>query len=97
GLLVPFAILFGALVLLRGHDARPAVLSGVFDRVPILRPALAAWLVAMLIGFAVNDSGIAIPAVGIMLAVPILIVISTRSLEQEPAAAASNAAKGTKT
>lgn len=82
GLLVPFAILFGALVLYRGHDARPAVLSGVFDRVPILRPALAAWLVAMLVGFAVNDSGIAIPAVGIMLAVPILIVISTRLLEE---------------
>lgn len=82
GLLVPFAILFGAFVLLRGQGTRPAVLSGVFDRVPILRPALAAWLVAMLVGFAVNDSGIAIPAVGIMLAVPILIVISTRLLEQ---------------
>ncbi|MEO8329649.1 MAG: hypothetical protein ABI586_06570, partial [Candidatus Nanopelagicales bacterium] len=82
GLLVPFAVIFGALVLLRGRGTQPAVLTAAFARVPILRPALAAWLVAMLIGFAVNDSGVAIPGVGIMLTLPILIVISTRVLEQ---------------
>ncbi len=33
----------------------------------MLRPALTGWLTVMVVGFAVNDSGVAIPAVGIML------------------------------
>ncbi len=39
----------------------------------MLRPALVAVAVALGIGFAVNDSGIVIPAIGIALAVPLLI------------------------
>ncbi len=39
----------------------------------MLRPALIAVAVALGIGFAVNDSGIVIPAIGISLAVPLLV------------------------
>lgn len=39
----------------------------------MLRPALVAVAVALGIGFAVNDSGIVIPAIGISLAVPLLV------------------------
>jgi hypothetical protein len=92
GVLVPLALLLSVLVLLRTKGAGPQVLRDACDRTPTLRPALAAWLVAMGIGLAVNDSGVAVPAVGIMLTIPILIVISTRVVESplkvdEPAAA----------
>jgi hypothetical protein len=40
---------------------------------PMLRPGLVALAVALGIGFALNDSGIVIPAVGITLAVPLLV------------------------
>jgi hypothetical protein len=81
GVLVPFALIFGFLVLLRTRGAHAPVLRDMIRRAPVLGPALAAWLVAMLIGLAANDSGLAVPAVGIMLTIPILIVISTRVLE----------------
>lgn len=41
----------------------------------MLRPGVAALAVALGIGFAVNDSGIVIPAIGISLAVPLLIAV----------------------
>ena len=81
GVLVPSALVFGLLVLLRAGSGKVAVLRDAFDRAPLLKPALTAWLVAMLIGVAVNDSALAIPAVGILFAIPALIVISTRVLE----------------
>ncbi len=85
GVLVPSAMVFGLVVLMRAGTGRVAVLREAFERAPTLRPALTAWLVAMAIGFAVNDSGVAIPAVGIVFAIPALIVISTRVLEfQQP-------------
>lgn len=45
------------------HDAR------------MLRPALVAVAIALGIGFAVNDSGIVIPAIGVSVAVPLLISV----------------------
>ncbi|HEX8495962.1 MAG TPA: hypothetical protein VF661_02110, partial [Actinomycetales bacterium] len=51
-----------------------------------LRQGLACLLVLLGIGFAVNDSGTAIPAIGAMLAIPLLIAASMRALEDdEPA------------
>ena len=82
GLLVPFAVLFLALVLMRPRGRTTSVLRQAYQRAPLLRPALSAWLVAMVVGFAVNDSGIAIPAVGIMLTLPLLISLSVRVLAE---------------
>lgn len=81
GLLVPFAVLFLALVLLRPDDRGVPVLKEAYARAPLLQPVLFAWLTTMVVGFAVNDSGIAIPAVGIALTIPLLIVVSVRVLE----------------
>jgi hypothetical protein len=90
--LVPIAVLFLVLVLLRPVGRATPVLREAFARAPVLRPVLTAWLVTMAVGFAVNDSGIAIPGVGIMLTVPLLIALSVRVLEEpEPTPArASN-------
>lgn len=41
----------------------------------MLRPGIVALSVTLGIGFAVNDSGIVIPALGISLAVPLLVTV----------------------
>ena len=42
-------------------------------------------LVTLGIGFAVNDSGIAIPAVALFVAIPLLLAASVRALELDEA------------
>lgn len=49
--------------------------STLWAEAPMLRPGLVALGVTLGIGFAVNDSGIVIPAIGISVAVPLLIAI----------------------
>jgi hypothetical protein len=87
GIVVPFALLFLVLVLLRPPPSRDLspVLSRAIEQAPTLRAGLWAFTAAMVLGFALNDSGISIPAVGIMLAFPLVITISTRVLERAPA------------
>lgn len=80
GLLVPVAALFIAFVLLRPFEQTASVLKRAFSEAPLLRPALVGWLVLMVVGFALNDSGVAIPAVGIMLTVPFLITVSAQMM-----------------
>lgn len=81
--------LFVALVILRPlrHAARTgdahaygwlapgATLADLTDRVPVLRPALVSVTLALVVGFAVNDSGIVIPALGMSLALPLLVTV----------------------
>lgn len=50
-----------------------APLARLADDAPMLRPGLTALAVTLGIGFAVNDSGILIPAVGVALAVPLIV------------------------
>jgi hypothetical protein len=80
-LLLPFAVAFVALVLARpaSWGARPLALA--YDRSPVLRHALVAWAVLVGLGFALNDSGTAIPAVAATVAIPLLIAVSVRALE----------------
>lgn len=80
-LLVPVAILFVALVLLRPAASHAPALQLAYAQSPTLRPALIAVLVTVVIGFAVNDSGVVIPAVALMVAVPLTIAASVRALE----------------
>ena len=86
GIIVPFALLFLVLVLLRPPPTRDLapILSRAVEIAPTLRPGLWGFAVGMVLGFGLNDSGIAIPAVGIMLAFPLVITISTRVLERAP-------------
>jgi len=48
-------------------------LSGLAHEIPTLVPFLVAATTAMVIGFAMNDSGIAIPSVGLALVIPLLV------------------------
>ncbi|MBX9245441.1 hypothetical protein ICW40_11560, partial [Actinotalea ferrariae] len=50
-------------------------LSTLGNEAPMLRPGLVALGVTLGIGFAVNDSGIVIPAIGVSVAVPLLIAV----------------------
>ncbi len=84
-LVLALAAVFIAGVLARPRVLGVAVLERAYDRHPVLKPGLACLLVLLVIGFAVNDSGAAVPAVGAMLAVPLLIACTTRVVEDEPA------------
>jgi hypothetical protein len=52
-----------------------APLSSLGEEAPMLRPGVVALAVTLGIGFAVNDSGIVIPALGISVAVPLLVAV----------------------
>ena len=55
-------------------------LQRAFDRSPVLRAGLLSGLVMWVIGFALNDSGTAIPAVSATLAIPLVIATSISAL-----------------
>jgi hypothetical protein len=57
-----------------------------FEDIPLLRPGLIAIMIVWVVGFALNDSGAAIPAVGAALACPLVIAIALSSFEVEIAA-----------
>ena len=79
--LLPFAVAFVVLVLARpvSWGVRPLQLA--YDRSPVLRHGLIAFALLVAIGFALNDSGTAIPAVAATVAIPLLIAASVRALE----------------
>jgi hypothetical protein len=83
--LLPFAIAFVVLVLARPLPWGVRPLQLAYDRSPVLRAGLIALAVVLGIGFAVNDSGTAIPAVAATLAIPLLIAVSCRALELDDA------------
>jgi hypothetical protein len=86
-LVLALAAVFIGFVLTRPRVLGVAVLQRAYDRHPVLKPGLVCLVVLLGIGFAVNDSGAAVPAVGAMLAVPLIIACCTRVLEgqEEPA------------
>ncbi len=89
--LVPVAALFVALVLMRPGSWGASALAQLYQRSPALRPGLVSLIVMLAIGFAVNDSGTAVPAVAATLAIPLLIAASVRVLERDGPGAAVGA------
>jgi hypothetical protein len=81
--LVPVGVLFVVLVLLRPTSFGAPALQRAFDRSPVLRAGLLAGLVMWVIGFSLNDSGTAIPAVSAILAIPLVIATSITALEDD--------------
>jgi hypothetical protein len=79
-LLIPVVLVFFAYVLARPDSAAAAPMRRSFAAIPLLRPGLVAVLVMWVIGFALNDSGAAIPAVGATLALPLVIAIAVKTL-----------------
>jgi hypothetical protein len=85
-LLIPVGLVLLAYVLARPTSRASGSLRRSFRRVPLLRSGLIAVMVMWVIGFALNDSGAAIPAVGATLALPLVIAIAVRTLQEERAA-----------
>jgi hypothetical protein len=77
-LIVPVAAAVGVWLVVR---PRPR-LASAYDRMPPLRYGLVALVVLALVGLVVNDSGIAIPAVAVLLAVPYTVVLLTGDTAQ---------------
>jgi hypothetical protein len=88
-LLVAGGLLFLFFVLIR-TKGRSGPLSEAYERAPALRAGLTGTLVTSMSGFAVEDSGIAVPAIALTLAVPLAFAASARS--RHLAAAASGPA-----
>lgn len=84
--LVVIGVLFLAFVLMRPVEWHAAALQRVFEHVPSFRAALLALLVALVISTFVNDSGIAIPAAGMMVAIPLAVAASARAVADDLAA-----------
>jgi hypothetical protein len=91
-LLVPAALLFVIYVLARPTSWGSRALQRSFDRAPTLRAGLVALVITLTIGFLINDSGTAIPAVGATVAVPLIISVAVRTLEDEARAGAPSRA-----
>jgi hypothetical protein len=91
-LLVPVALVFVIYILARPTSWGSRALQRSYDAVPTLRPGLIALLITMTIGFAINDSGVAIPANGAVIAVPLIIAVAVRVLEDEAKTGASTRA-----
>jgi hypothetical protein len=63
---IPIALMFLAFIVWR----RPGSLRLVEERVPGLRAGLIGSLIAGIVGFALNDSGIAVPAMMLAVVLP---------------------------
>ena len=81
--LVPFGLVLLAYILARPASRAARPLSRPFRRVRLLRTGLIAVLVMWVMGFALNDSGAAIPPVAVTLAFPLVIAIALKTLEDE--------------
>ncbi|MDT0212360.1 hypothetical protein Q9R29_00555 [Rothia sp. ARF10] len=82
-LLVPAALLFVIYVLARPTSWGSRGLGKSFDKAPTLRAGLIALVITLTIGFLINDSGTAIPAVGATVAVPLIVSVVVRNLEED--------------
>jgi len=82
-LLIPLALLFVTVILARPTSWGSRVLHRWEDHAPTLKSGLVALLITMTIGFLVNDSGVAIPAVAATLAVPLIVSVSACLLLEE--------------
>jgi hypothetical protein len=82
-LLVPVGLFFVIYILARPTSWGSRALQRSFERAPMLRPGLIALVITLALGFALNDSGTAIPAVAATVAIPLVIAVSVRTLEDE--------------
>ncbi|MFB9377047.1 hypothetical protein ACFFKU_02430 [Kineococcus gynurae] len=82
-LVLPVVAVFIGVVLMRPRIVGVAALQRLYDLHPTMRQGSAALLVLIGIGFAANDSGTVIPAVGAMLAVPLIIAACAQLLRDQ--------------
>ena len=89
-LLVPAALLFVIYVLARPTSWGSRGLGKSAEKAPTLRAGLIALVITLTIGFLINDSGTAIPAVGATVAVPLIVSVVVRTLQDDLRAVASD-------
>ena len=82
-LLIPVVLGIFAYILARPSWWAAAPLRRPFEEIPLLRPGLIAVMILWVLGFALNDSGAAIPAVGATLACPLVIALAIRTFDDE--------------
>jgi hypothetical protein len=86
--IVPFVIAGLALLALRAGAVRgTAGLAAAYQRIPLLRPGLIASLVTAVLGFLLNDSGVVVPAIMMLIVVPVAVVAATDQPSPAPAPA----------
>lgn len=85
-LLAACALLFLFLVLNNPTNWRAGTLQRAYEYAPTLRAGLTGTMVTALVGFAANDSGVAIPALALTVAVPLTLAACTWVLQREAAA-----------
>jgi len=93
-LLVPVGLVFMVYILARPTSWGSRALQRSYERAPLLRPGLIALLITLVIGFAMNDSGTAIPAVSATLAIPLVIAVSVQALEDDERGALRSSRRG---
>ncbi|MCH8611515.1 hypothetical protein [Arsenicicoccus dermatophilus] len=71
--LVPIGLLAAAWVVARPDSTLGRLLRPGYEQVPLLRTGLASILLVYAVGFATNDSGVAIPAVGATVLIPLVV------------------------
>lgn len=69
-------------------------LPSAYDRVPLLREAMISLAILLGVGTVINDSGIVVPAVGILFLVPVIAHLETFRAEGLPARGAGADAEG---
>ncbi|EAQ00878.1 hypothetical protein JNB_11904 [Janibacter sp. HTCC2649] len=82
-LLVPAALLFVIYVLARPTSWGSRGLGKATEKAPTLRAGLVALVITLTVGFLINDSGTAIPAVGATVAVPLIVSVVVRTLQDD--------------
>jgi hypothetical protein len=80
------ALVFLFFVLRRPDRARAGALDSAFARAPMLRAGLIGALTTATVGTFVNDSGVAVIALALTLAVPLTLTTAIRALELDDAA-----------
>jgi hypothetical protein len=75
------ALVFLFLVLRQPDRVRASALDLAYAKAPLLRPGLMGALVTAIVGFGVNDSGIAVLALALVVAVPFALTAGIRALD----------------
>jgi hypothetical protein len=83
---LPLLAVVVAVALARPFRWRLAPLAAAYERAPTLRPGLAAVGVLLVAGFALNDSGAAIPPVAATVLLPVLAACALRAVTVPPEA-----------
>jgi hypothetical protein len=93
-LALPLIAVAVGVVLARPRRFRLEPLALAYERCPALRPGMAALAVLLVVGFALNDTGAAIPPVAGMVALPLLLSVVLRADAGRSWAAVAGAVRG---